>query len=269
MLCLFFIAIGGVSASDVLDMSNDPDNSNLISDSVDLESEESVGSSYPDEVSVGDSSSNPSADDNSHEAIFEDNINTNPVTKTDTSLKVSGTKVYSGSQLTITLKDKDGKALKGKKIFLNVPSKNKVFTKTTDSYGRAKFTFYAIGSFKAYASFKGDSLCKSSKTSFTFNVVKSTTSVKILSTTVPRSTPLIVSFRNTKSNKVYVGKKIIFKVPRYFTGTVTFPFELVFKVYDSSLFVILTIRFLFFTGSPLTFLRLTTKSSPYFKEVDE
>ena len=213
MLCLFFIAIGGVSASDVLDMSNDPDNSNLISDSVGLESEESVGNSYPDELSVGDSSSNPSADDNSHEAIFEDNTNTNPVTKTDTSLKVSGTKVYSGSQLTITLKDKDGKALKGKKIFLNVPSKNKVFTKTTDSYGRAKFTFYAIGSFKAYASFKGDSLCKSSKTSFTFKVVKSTTSVKILSTTVPRSTPLIVSFRNTKSNKVYVGKKIIFKVP--------------------------------------------------------
>ena len=109
ILCLFFIAIGGVSASDVLDMSNDPDNSNLISDSVGLESEESVGNSYPDELSVGDSSSNPSADDNSHEAIFEDN--TNPVTKTDTSLKVSGTKVYSGSQLTITLKDKDGKAL--------------------------------------------------------------------------------------------------------------------------------------------------------------
>ena len=170
LLILFFV-ISGVSASDVVDMSNNPDNNNLLSDSIDSESEESIGNYDANQLSnEADSSVNPSTGDNSHEAIFEDNTNTNPVTKTDTSLKVSGTKVYSGSQLTITLKDKDGKALKGKKIFLNVPSKNKVFTKTTDSYGRAKFTFYAIGSFKAYASFKGDSLCKSSKTSFTFNV---------------------------------------------------------------------------------------------------
>ena len=34
MLCLFFIAISGVSASDVLDMPNGPDNNNLVSDSI-------------------------------------------------------------------------------------------------------------------------------------------------------------------------------------------------------------------------------------------
>ena len=52
IFCLFFIAISGVSASDALDMSNNPDNSNILSDSIDSESEESVGNSYTDQLSV-------------------------------------------------------------------------------------------------------------------------------------------------------------------------------------------------------------------------
>ncbi|MBQ6138945.1 MAG: transglutaminase domain-containing protein [Methanobrevibacter sp.] len=214
MLCLFFIAIGGVSASDVLDMSNNPDNSNLISDSYDSESVESLGNSYNEELSVGDSSSNPSTDDNSHEVTFEDIENKNTSSKpVSTSLKVTNTKISSGTKLIITLKDNNGKALKGKKIYLNVPSKKRVFTGTTDAKGQVKFSFFNIGSFKSYASFKGDSSFKASKIDFTFKVIKSKTSLTISNTSVPRSTALTVSFKNVKSDYLYSGKKIRFKVP--------------------------------------------------------
>ena len=102
IFCLFFIAIGGVSASDAVDMSNNPDNNNLLSDSIDSESEESIGNYDANQLSnEADSSVNPSTGDNSHEAIFEDtqnskNASSSSTTKTTTSLKVSGTKIYSG-----------------------------------------------------------------------------------------------------------------------------------------------------------------------------
>ena len=64
IFCLFFIAISGVSASDALDMSNNPDNSNILSDSIDSESEESVGNSYTNQLSnEATSSLGSSADD--------------------------------------------------------------------------------------------------------------------------------------------------------------------------------------------------------------
>ena len=165
-----------------------------------------------------DSSVNPSTGDNSHEAIFEDtqnskNASSSSTTKTTTSLKVSGTKIYSGNIITITLKDNNGKPLKGKKISLKVPSKGKVFTKTTDSNGKVKYTFYDVGSFKSYASFNGDDSFKSSKLNFTFKVLKSGTSLKISNKTVPRSTAVIVTLKNTRSNKTLSDKKVRFIVP--------------------------------------------------------
>ena len=200
-------------------MSNNPDNNNLLSDSIDSESEESIGNYDANQLSnEADSSVNPSTGDNSHEAIFEDtqnskNASSSPTTKTTTSLKVSGTKIYSGNIITITLKDKNGKPLKGKKISLKVPSKGKVFTKTTDSNGKVKYTFYAVGSFKSYASFNGDDSFKSSKLNFTFKVLKSGTSLKISNKTVPRSTAVIVTLKNTRSNKTLSDKKVRFIVP--------------------------------------------------------
>ena len=100
-----------------------------------------------------------------------------------TTLKVSKTKISSGTKLVITLKDKNGLAVKGKKIYLNVPSKKRVFTGTTDAKGQVKFSFFNIGSFKSYASFKGDSSFKASKTDFTFKVIKSKTKLTISDTT--------------------------------------------------------------------------------------
>ena len=60
IFCLLFIVIGGVSASDVVDMSNNPDNNNLVSDSTDLTSDESSGNYYTNQLSNEGGSSSDS-----------------------------------------------------------------------------------------------------------------------------------------------------------------------------------------------------------------
>ena len=52
IFCLLFIAIGGVAASDVADMTNNPDNNNLVSDS-----DGSAGNLITDHLSDEDVSS--------------------------------------------------------------------------------------------------------------------------------------------------------------------------------------------------------------------
>lgn len=231
IFCLFFIAIGGVSASDALDMSNNPDNSNILSDSIDSESEESVGNSYTDQLSneatssLGSSAADASNDasstltegeeDNSHEAIFEDTNSSSSTVKTATSITVSKTKIYSGTPIVITLKDKNGKVLSGKKVQISVPSKKRVFTMTTDSKGKVKLNYHKIGTFKTIIQFKGDKSFSAFKITKYIKVLKSGTSLKVKNTTVPRSTPLIVTLVNKKSGKVISGKKIKFRIPKF------------------------------------------------------
>ena len=86
-------------------MSNNPDNSNILSDSIDSESEESVGNSYTNQLSneatssLGASAADASNDasstltegeeDNSHEAIFEDTNSSSSTVKAATSITVS------------------------------------------------------------------------------------------------------------------------------------------------------------------------------------
>lgn len=236
MLCLFFILIGGVSASDVLDMSNDPDSSNLISDSIGCESEESVGDSYTNQLSnEATSSLSESADDNaeaapilsddaaddSHEAIYEDTNSSSSTSKTSTSLKVSSTKIHSGTPIVITLKDKNGKVLSGKKVKISVPSKKRVFTMTTDSKGQVRLNYHKVGTFKTIISFNGDKSFKAFKLSTKIKVLKSGTSLKVSSTTVPRSTPLIVTLKNKRSGLGISGKKVKFRIPKWHNKTYT------------------------------------------------
>ena len=229
MLCLFFVVIGGVSASDVLDMSNNPDSSNLLSDSIGCESEESIGNSYTNQLSneatsslsasVGSNGSKAvstlggDAADDSHEAIFDDE---NPTaSKTKTTLKVSNTSIYSGTPMVITLKDKNGKVLSGKKVKISIPIKDRVFTRTTDSKGQVNLDYYKIGTFKTIITFSGDKSFEASKLSVDIKVLKSGTSLTVSNTTVPRSTPLVVTLKNTKSGLGISGKNIKFKIPQW------------------------------------------------------
>ena len=73
IFCLLFIVIGGVSASDVTDMSINPDNNNLVSDSIDQISEESNGNYYTNQLSNDGVSSSDSENLESSDLISEDN----------------------------------------------------------------------------------------------------------------------------------------------------------------------------------------------------
>ena len=220
-----------MSASDALDMSNNPDNSNVLSDSIDSESEESIGNSYTNQLSnEATSSLGASADDagnqasptlsegeedNSHEAIFEDSNSSSSTVKTATSITVSKTKIYSGNPIVITLKDKNGKVLSGKKVQISVPSKKRVFTMTTNSKGQVKLNYHKVGTFKTIIQFKGDKSFKAFKITKYIKVLKSGTSLKVKNTIVPRSTPLIVTLVNKKSGNGISGKKIKFRIPKF------------------------------------------------------
>ena len=264
IFCLLFFVISGVSASDVVDMSNNPDNNNIVSDSNDPVSQESVGNYYTNQLSNEDDSSLSSQDANAkvvetsigeselkssstvesssilsakalstssdskanvsssssssslnskESAITGEDNKTAP--KTSTKLKLTKSKIYSGTPIVITLKDKDGKVLSGKKVIIRVPSKKRTFTKTTDSKGQVKLNYHKIGTFKTYISFKGDTFYKASKISAKIKVLKSGTSLKVTNTTVPRSTAFIVTLTNKKSGLGIKNKTVIFKIPKW------------------------------------------------------
>ena len=214
-----FIAISGVSASDVLDMSNDPGSNDIVSGSIDSMSDESVGSADTNQLSNEKvSSSSLESEDNSHETTFDDlknkssgsSSNTN---KKATNLEISNTTVHSGNPIYATLKDKNGKALKGKKILFNITNLNKVYTRTTDKNGRAQFTYNPVGTYKLLVSFAGDNTYGSSKKSSTYKVLKSSTDLTVKTNKVPRSTSLIVTLKNNESGALLANKAISFKIP--------------------------------------------------------
>ena len=210
-------------------MSNNPDNNNLVSDSSDLISEESNGNYYTDQLSNEGVSSTYSENlEDSDDLISGDNpvksssalsagtdstIVNAPAetTKNATTLSVSNKTIYSGTNLVVTLKDKNGNLLKGKTVVLNIKGLNKVYTKTSDSNGQVKVAIGPVGSYKAVFSFKGDDDYNASKLETTIKVVKSGTSLKVLNSTVPRTTYLVVTLKNKNSGKALVNKTVTFK----------------------------------------------------------
>ena len=239
ILCLLFVLIGAVSASNVGDMLNNPDNNGLVSDSdesvanydtnqlsnedissSDLSADSSLGSGKDTgdvkvaSTSSGDSSvkANSSSSSSSGKNI-EDLTPTDPNYKDNrgkTSMKLSSTKIHAGDPAVVTLKDNDGKGLKGKKVYFKV--KNKSYTRTTDSKGQAKLSLNKIGSFKISVSFEGDKSFQSSKLSSTIKVLRSSTSFKVVSHKVPRTTHFVVTLRNQNGYAIS-GQKVSFKLP--------------------------------------------------------
>lgn len=227
MFCLLFIAIGGASASDVLDMSNNPDNNNLV-----IDSQESVGNYYANQLSNEDISSSDLSANNGNKDLNEisnikdssslkanasssrSNKDIEDITDDDyvdkrtvTLVKLSSTKIKAGNPVKITLKDKNDKAVSGKKVLFKI--NNKVYTRTTDSKGQANLNLNKIGSYKISVSFAGDASFGPSELSATVKVLKGGSSLKVVKTTVPRTTSLTV--RLTSKNGVALsGKKIIF-----------------------------------------------------------
>ena len=208
-------------------MSNNPDNNNIVSDSSDLVSEESVGNYYTNQLSneavsglsQGTDESNGAENDNDDslqgsegsDGTGGDEASSNENTVNSTSLTISSTKIKAGTPVTVTLKDENGKGLSGKKILFTV--KNKVYTKNTNSNGQAKLTFSNVGTYKLSVSFEGDSTYESSKLSSTVTVSKASTSLSVSNSTVPRSTSLYVTLKNKETGAALSGKTVIFVIP--------------------------------------------------------
>lgn len=231
IFCLLFLVIGGVSASDVTDMSNNPDNNNLVSDS-----DESVDNHFTDSLSnevvsslgssadkdgvsnlnadadsssslKGNSSAASSNSTKSAKATSADNKTTE---KSATSMKISSKKIRAGDPVVITLKDKNGIGVKGKKLSFKV--KNKVYARTTDSKGQAKLSLNKIGNYKISVSFEGDNSYNSSQLSSNVKVLKSSVALKVVSHKVPRTTNFVVTLKN-QNGYVLSGQKIAFQLP--------------------------------------------------------
>ena len=197
-------------------MSNNPDNNNIVSDSSDLVSEESVGNYYTNQLSneavsglsQGTDESNGAENDNDDslqgsEGSDGTDASSNENTVNSTSLTISSTKIKAGTPVTVTLKDENGKGLSGKKILFTV--KNKVYAKNTNSNGQAKLTFSNVGTYKLSVSFEGDSTYESSKSSSTITVSKASTSLSVSNSTVPRSTSLYVTLKNKETGAALSG----------------------------------------------------------------
>ena len=215
--------IGGVSASDIMDVSDNPNNDDSISDSINLVSEESGN----DQISNESISSGPVSDNDNDDSFSpEDNRQSEKIkssssvsasktpakktTKTGTSLKVSSTSICSGQYLVVSLKDKNSKALSGQKILFNITSLKKTYTRTTDSKGQAKLAINPVGTIKVVLSFAGNSNYSSSKYSGSIKVSKSATSLTVKNTTVPINTPLVVTLKNKLTNAPLSNKKVKF-----------------------------------------------------------
>ena len=214
-----FLVIGAVSASDVMDVSNNPNNddSNIqVSEESgnDLSNESiSVSNSLIDDVDDEDSYSPESSKISSKVKSASSSTAKASTTKTkkiSTNLKVSGTSFYSGQQLVVTLKDKNSKALSGQKIAFKFTSLGKTYTRTTDKNGQAKITLNAVGTLKVVVSFAGKGNYSASSYSGSLKVSKSDSSLTVSSTTVALGTPLVVTLKNKKTGALLSNQKVKF-----------------------------------------------------------
>ena len=135
-------------------------------------------------------------------------------TKNATSISVANKTVYSGTHLILTLKDKNGKLLKGKKVLFDINGISK-YTGSTNSYGQVKLVLNLVGSRKAIFSFAGDSNYEACKVETTIKIIKSNTKLKVLNRTVQRTTYLTATLTNGQSGRALVNQKVIFTVPKW------------------------------------------------------
>ena len=214
--------IGAVSASDVMDVSNNPNND----DSSIQVSEESDNALSNESISVSNSLDDVDDDDSyspesskisskvKSASSTAAKASASKTTKVSTNLKVSGTSFYSGQSLVVTLKDKNSKALSGQKILFKFTSLGKTYTKTTDKNGQAKITLNAVGTLKVVVSFAGKGNYSASSYSGSLKVSKSDSGLTVSSTTVALGTPLVVTLKNKKTGALLSNQKVKFTLKK-------------------------------------------------------
>lgn len=182
IFCLLFILIGGVSASDVVDMSNNPENNNLVSDSVDSTSGESVDNSYTNQLS--------------NEAV----------STIDQSMSDSNSVGIDNEESKIKASSTAGES-----------SSLKADSSSTSSTVNSNSTSTSSDSSSTSSAVKADSSSTSSKTDVTSytsskNTAKKSTSLKLTKAKIHSGTPIVITLRDS-SGKVLSGKTIKIRVP--------------------------------------------------------
>ena len=222
ILSLLILAMASVSASDVSDIN---ENQNFISVSDDLASDNldnldfasddsnSVGSnsdlvSSPNDVSDTNAESSISQDSdvesslsNSDGADLADSDSSSEAIKNATAIQSSASKVVKGNNYSVTLKDKNGNVLSGKKLIFTFDGKN--YTKTTDSNGIASLTLNSKpAKYLIKVSFLGDDLYESSSFSQKVTISKSPTTIKNVSVEAVNGKSYSVALKNQNGNPV-------------------------------------------------------------------
>lgn len=203
--------MASVSASDVSDMNDNQDyialngdsdsvssvNDNLILSASDSFSDDSSSISTSNDVSddaaisySGDSISTASSNDDSTKKSASSGdsskkssdagsqkLSDSEDTKTSTTIVESSTKVVKGENYSVTLKDKDGNVLSGKKLVFTFNGKD--YNRTTNSNGIASLTLNAKPmDYSIKVRFLGDELYEASSLSNTVTVSKISTNIK-------------------------------------------------------------------------------------------
>lgn len=236
--------IGGVAASDVMNVSVNPDNDDSIDNSINLvsqkygndqisnESISSLNSIATDDdgtdnletdreskqmTSSADLSSSANtalSSSSSSGTVLSSEVLRDSKTNISTSLKVSSTSLYYGQYLVVTLKDKNSNPLSGQKVLFNLTSLKKTYNVTTNSAGQAKLKMTKVGNIKTVISFAGKGNYTASRLSTTVKVKKASTSIKVSNTTFYSGQYLLITLKDSNSNPLS-GLKVFTKASKH------------------------------------------------------
>ena len=164
----------------IQDANLDSVNSNSIdagSDSIGVsDSGDSKISDAPTDDSSSDSDSSQTSSPDIVSSDSTGDEGDSETTKNATAISGSSTKVVNGKDYSVTLKDKNGKALSGKKLTFTF--NGKAYTRTTDSKGIASLTLsLKAGNYLIKVIFDGDDLYEASSFSNTITVSKTPTTI--------------------------------------------------------------------------------------------
>ena len=187
--------MASVSASDVNDINDGNDHISLSEDSAstdlandDLALSSADADSIDDDLDLAsssneayeDSSANPSNGESSYgpqSNALSESGDSNSQTTINTSIESSTSNVVKGENYSVTLKDKDGNVLSGKKIIFTLNGTN--FTRTTNSNGIASLTLNTrVGNYLIVVSFLGDDSYANSSFSQQLTVSKIPTAIE-------------------------------------------------------------------------------------------
>lgn len=216
ILALFIVSIASVSASDVSDIDDNQDllsdqdsiSEDIVSENAELSSAD-MESSDSDSIDIESGSNNPKLESSEmgSDTLADDSEPAETNDKNSTSIVSSSSTVVYGNDYSVTLKDKNGNVLSGKKLIFTFNGNN--YTRTTDSKGVASLKINAgAGTYLISVLFEGDELFESSSSSTKVTVSKAPTSISTATKYAVKGETYSVILKD-KDGKVLSKKNVI------------------------------------------------------------